>query len=163
MKKVFKILTILLILISISVPSYATWDIKVRTIGFTADGHMYRWKVRCISDGSSLSATDLVDLMPYPIKDYVQQSMLMIMDIDPGDDAVAPNDAFTITLYNAESMQIFSYTTSDAESTVVGIDLSEDWNQYLPVHERFYLGISDIGDENDEVVIYFEGWAPKAD
>lgn len=154
---VFVVLTVLTVSIS-----FAAWKIVPSAVGHTSDRHMFRWKITCTSDGSALTATDLLALMlRSPLRIEVQRSVLMIMDIDPGDDSVAPNDPFTVSIYNAEGMLVFATTTGDAESTITGIDMSEDWNQYIPVHERLYLGITDIGSDGDKVIIYIEGWIPE--
>ena len=161
MKKIIITLSTILILL-FTTQVFATWTIVPSFVGHTSDRHMFRWKLTCTSDGSALTATDLIALMPRStLKKEVQRSVLMIMDIDPGDGSVAPNDPFTVSISNAENMVVFATTTGDAETTITGIDMSEDWNQYIPVHERLYLTITDLGDSGDKVVIYIEGWVPE--
>lgn len=162
MKKLTIITLSIIFAVMLSSQAFAAWTLVPSAVGHTADRHMFRWKITCTSDGDALAATDLIALMPIStLRQEVMRSVLMIMDIDPGDTAVAPNDAFTVSISNAENMVVFATTTSDAETTITGIDMSEDWSQYIPVHERLYLTITDIGDAGDQVTIYIEGWIPE--
>ena len=161
MKKIIIALSIVFTML-FATQAFAAWTLVPAEVGHTTDRHMFRWKITCTSDGSALAITDLLALMPAsPLRREVKRSMLMIMDIDPGDGSVAPNDAFTVTISNAEAMSVFATTTGDAETTITGIDMSEDWNQYIPVHEFLYLTITDLGDSGDQVTIYIEGWIPE--
>jgi len=161
MKKLTIITLSIIFAVMLSSQAFAAWTLVPSAVGHTTDRHMFRWKVECTSDGAALAITDLLALMPDNLRREVQRSLLMIMDIDPGDTGGEPDVAFTVTISNAEAMSVFATTTSDATTTVTGIDMSEDWNQYIPVHERLYLTITDIGAAADAVTIYIEGWIPE--
>ncbi|MCK9244137.1 MAG: hypothetical protein M0R34_03340 [Candidatus Marinimicrobia bacterium] len=121
-------------------------------------GNYFTWKVVCTSNGSSLSATDLVALMPEGLKKAVQGGTMMIMTVSPGTTTVAPDTTIDITLSNAQGIAVFVHTGYSNTADTTGISLAEDFNQYLTVHDKFYLTLNDIGSAGDQVTIYFECW-----
>jgi len=123
-------------------------------VGHTSDRHMFRWKIIC-TGGNETTSLEIMSLMPFDLRQEVMRSAWMVMDVTSTDTW----DDFTISFANAQNQTVFSRTLP-ADTDVTGIDLSEDWNQYLPAHEFVYLTIG----ENiwyGTVTIYIEGWIPE--
>lgn len=136
--------------------AFATWTLVPSLVGKA--GHYLTWKVVCTSDGSSLSATDLVAQMDNNLKKLVQGSTMMIMKVSPGLTAVAPDTTINVTLSDAQGTAIFIHTAYSNTEDTTGISLAEDFNQYFTVHDKFYLTLNDIGTTGDQVTLYFECW-----
>ena len=153
MKKV--LFVILFLLIPIKTFAVVPTVCVPAIIGHTCDRHMFRWKITC-TGGFLAYDEDILGLMWNDFKQEVMRSGLMIMDIESSD----VNDNFDISFKNAEGFTVFSKTNIPKNVDVTGIDLSEDWNQYLPAHEFMYLTISDdIG--FGIIIFYIEGWIPE--
>jgi len=160
-KTIIALFTIIILLFS--TPSFAAWTLSASDVSTTMDGHIFRWKILCTSDGSALSATNILasTVMDRKLKSKIQSSLLMIMDVEPGTGSVVPNTTIDITLSNAEGDSIYATTAVSKAANTTGLNLSEDWNQFLPVHEIFYLTLNDIGDSGDQVTLYFTGWIER--
>lgn len=154
MKKI--ILTIILAVMLMASNAFATWTLTPSIV--SQAGHYLTWKVVCTSDGSSLSATDLVAQMDNNLKKLVQGSTMMIMKVSPGLTAVAPDTTINVTLSDAQGTAIFIHTAYSNTEDTTGISLAEDFNQYFTVHDKFYLTLNDIGTTGDQVTLYFECW-----
>jgi hypothetical protein len=136
--------------------SYAAWTLTPSAV--SRAGHYFIWKVVCTSDGNALSATNLISLMDSSLRSEVQGATHMIMTVAPGTGAVAPDTTIDVTLSNAQGVAVFVHAGYSNVATTTGIDLSEDYNQYLVPYELFYLTLSDIGTSGDRVTLYFETW-----
>lgn len=136
--------------------AFATWTLTPSLVGKA--GHYLTWKVICTSDGSALSATDLVAQMDNNLKKLVQGSTMMIMKVSPGTGSVAPDTTIDVTLSDAQATAIFVHAGYSNIADTTGISLAEDFNQYFTVHDKFYLTLSDIGTAGDQVTLYFECW-----
>jgi hypothetical protein len=136
--------------------AFATWTLTPSLVGF--NGHYLTWKVVCTSDGSSLAATDLVAKMDDKLKTLVQKSSMMILTVSPGLTTVAPDTTIDVTFSNAQAIAVFVHAAYSNVADTTGISLAEDFNQYLPVHDKFYLTLNDIGTAGDQVTLYFECW-----
>jgi len=136
--------------------AFATWTLTPSLVGKV--GHYLTWKVVCTSDGSALSATDLVAKMDDRLKKLVQGSTMMIMKVSPGLVGVAPDTTIDVTLSDAQGTAIFVHAAYSNVADTTGISLAEDFNQYPTVHDKFYLTLSDIGTTGDQVTLYFECW-----
>lgn len=152
MKKI--ILVIILMLLTTNV--YAAWTLTPSVV--SRSGHYLTWKVVCTSDGSSLSATDLIAELGDRDKRLIQGATMMIMTVSPGTGSVAPDTTIDITLSNAQGIAVFVHTGYSNTADTTGISLAEDFNQYLTAHDKFYLTLNDIGSAGDQVTIYFECW-----
>jgi hypothetical protein len=136
--------------------SYAAWTLTPSTVAMV--GHYLTWKVVCTSDGNSLSATNLISLMNSGLRSEVQGATHMIMTVVPGTGAVAPDTTIDVTLSNSQGVATFVHTGYSNVANTTGIDLSEDYNQYLVPYELLYLTLNDIGTSGDQVTLYFEAW-----
>lgn len=136
--------------------SFATWILTPSLVGKA--GHYMTWKVICTSDGSALSATDLVAKMDANLKKLVQGSTMMIMKVSPGLVGVAPDTTIDVTFSDAQGATVFVHAAYSNVADTNGISLAEDYNQYFTVHDKFYLTLSDIGTIGDQVTLYFECW-----
>ena len=136
--------------------AFATWTLTPSLVGKV--GHYMTWKVVCTSDGSALTATDLVAKMDARLKKLVQGSTMMIMTVSPGVVGVAPDTTIDITLSNAQGIPVFVHTGYSNTADTTGISLAEDYNQYFTVDGLFYLTMSDIGSSGDQVTLYFFCW-----
>lgn len=120
-------------------------------------GHYIKWKVVLTSNGSALSATDLIGEMSSKMKGKVQGETLMLMKISPGTGGVIPNTTINIILSDDESDAVFT-TTGVSKDAISWHDLSNDINAYIPVMGLLYLTLNDIGDSGDQVTLYFISW-----
>jgi hypothetical protein len=154
MKKIF-LLTVVAFIMMIS-SAFATWTLVPVVVSRTS--HYLTWKVICTSDGSSLTATDLVALMSPTLRTLVQSSSMMIMKVSPGTGSVIPDTTIDVTLSDAQGTSVFVHAAYSNVADTTGISLAEDFNQYLPVHDKFYLTLNDIGTAGDQVTLYFECW-----
>jgi hypothetical protein len=111
--------------------------------------------VICTSNGSALTATDLVALMPDSIKDVEQ--VLMKMKVVPGTTTVAPDTTIDVTLTDEEGDTLWADTgiSNVANSWHT---LSADIAIYPPIFSELNLALNDIGDSGDQVTLYFISW-----
>lgn len=154
MKKLF--IAILILLAWGSQAIAADWTLTPSLV--SRAGHRALWKVVCTSNGSALTATDLVALMPAQLKELVQKASLMVMTVSPGTGAVAPDATIDVTLSNEQAIAIFTHTGYSNVADTTGISLAEDYGQYLPIFGKFYLTLSDIGTAGDQVTLYIDCW-----
>lgn len=155
MKKLILILTIIAVFF-VAIPAYATWTIHIIEVGKTKN-HLY-WRALCTSDGSALSATDLIAIMPPKLKKNVQNSTMLIMDVVPGTGSVIPDTTINVTLTNVVDLTIYAATGFSKDAATVGNDLSNDYGQYPAVYSKLNLALNDIGTSGDQVTLYFECW-----
>lgn len=155
MKRIFTLGLILTMLLLAS-SSWAAWVLKPSLVSIAK--HYMTWKVECTSDGNALTATDLVTLMEPSLRDLVQGSTLMIMTVSPGTGSVAPDTTINVSLSNSQNIVVFTHDAYSNTADTTGIDLSEDYNQYLTVYSKFYLTLNDIGTSGDKVTLYFDCW-----
>ena len=155
MKRIFTLGLILTMLLFAS-SSWAAWVLKPSLVSIAK--HYMIWKVECTSDGNALTATDLVALMEPSLRDLVQGSTLMIMTVSPGTGSVAPDTTINVSLSNSQNIVVFTHDAYSNTADTTGIDLSEDYNQYLTVYSKFYLTLNDIGTSGDKVTLYFDCW-----
>ena len=76
MKRIFLIVFALLMM---ACNAWADWTLTPALV--SKAGHYMQWKVVCTSNGSALTATDLVALMPEKLKQEVQGATLMVMTV----------------------------------------------------------------------------------
>lgn len=155
MKK-FIVSLILAVMFLASQPAFATWTVTVSKVSQVKNYLL--WKVVCASDGSAMSATDLVAKMEPDLKTLVQGSTQMVMKVSPGTGSVAPDTTINVTLSDAQGTTIFSHTGYSNTADTTGISLAEDFGAYLPVFDKFNLALSDIGTAGDIVTLYFYAW-----
>ena len=153
MKRIFLIVFALLMM---ACNAWADWTLTPALV--SKAGHYMQWKVVCTSDGNSLSATDIVALMPENLKRIVQGASLMVMTVSPGTGSVAPDTTIDVTLSNAQGIAVFVHTGYSNTADTTGISLAEDFNQYLTVFGLFYLALNNIGTAGDQVTLYFDCW-----
>ena len=153
MKRIFLIVFALLMM---ACNAWADWTLTPALV--SKAGHYMQWKVVCTSDGNSLSATDIVALMPENLKRVVQGASHMVMTVSPGTGSVAPDTTIDVTLSNAQGIAVFVHTGYSNTADTTGISLAEDFNQYLTVFGLFYLALNDIGTSGDQVTLYFDCW-----
>ena len=153
MKRIFLIVFALLMM---ACNAWADWTLTPALV--SKAGHYMQWKVVCTSNGSALTATDLVALMPEKLKQEVQGATLMVMTVSPGTGSVAPDTTIDVQLSNAQSIAVFVHTGYSNTADTTGISLAEDFNQYPTVFDKFYLTLSDIGTSGDQVTLYFDCW-----
>lgn len=157
MKKILSVLIIIGMVFGLWVSScLATWTLTPSRV--SRAGHYMLWKVVCTSDGSALSATDLVALMPAQLKAQAQGSTQMVMKVSPGTVAVAPDTTIDVTLSDAQGTAIFVHTGYSNVADTTGISLAEDYGAYPTIYGAFYLTLNDIGTSGDQVTLYFEAW-----
>jgi len=48
--------------------------------------------------------------------------------------------------------------TGISKDAITWHSLSDDINMYLPILDKFYLTVNDIGDAGDQVTLYFHCW-----
>lgn len=122
--------------------------------GHTTDRHMFRWKIVC-TGGNLIYEEELLSLMPANLRREVMRSVWMIMDVT----STGTWADYTIVFKNAQQQIVF-LEVLPADETVTGIDLSSDWNQYLPAHEFVYLTVG-ANIWYGTITIYIEGWIPE--
>jgi hypothetical protein len=155
MKRLVLAMAMFFILLTASA-SWAAWTLTPSKVA--RNGHYLTWKVVCTSDGGVLSATDLIPLMDSDLKSLVIGSAMMIMKVSPGLTTVAPDTTIDVTLSDAQGTAIFVHTGYSNTADTTGISLAEDYNQYLPVHDKIFLTLNDIGTAGDQITLYFECW-----
>lgn len=119
--------------------------------------HYLKWKVVCTSDGSALSATDLVALAHTAKINSLQGSSLMAMKVSPGTGGVIPDTTINVTLTDEEDDAVFTMTGASKDA-ISWHDLSTDIGMYPTVFDKLSLAINDIGASGDQVTLYFICW-----
>lgn len=155
MKK-FIVSLILAVMFLASQPAFAAWTTTVSKVSQVKNYLL--WKVVCVSDGSAMSATDLVAKMEPDLKTLVQGSTQMGMKVSPGTGSVAPDTTIDVTITDSQGTTIFTHAAYSNTADTVGISLAEDFGMYLPVFDTFNLALSDIGTAGDIVTLYFYAW-----
>ena len=129
------------------------WTLAVSKVSQTR--HYLKWKVVCTSDGSSMSATDLVALMPDNLKN--KEQALMKLKVSPGTGGVIPDTTINITLTDDEGDSLWA-DTDISKDAVTWHTLSKDVGIYIPIFSKLYLAFNDIGTAGDQVTLYFISW-----
>jgi len=152
-----KISLIFAILFFIAAPyAHAAWTI-VTTVS-ASGGHYIKFKVVCTSDGSALTATDLVaEFEEQTSVKLVRGLTAMLLKVVPGTTTVIPNTTIDITLTDEESSELWS-DTGISKDEATWHSLADDINAYPPILDKLYLAINDIGDSGDQVTFYFHCW-----
>ncbi len=156
MKRLLSVLLVFGMLLCFTSSCLAAWTLTPTMV--SSAKHYLKWKVVCTSDGSSLTATDLVPLMNSYLKSQVQGASHMIMKVSPGTGSVAPDTTIDVTLSDSEGTAIFVHTTYSNTADTTGISLAEDYNQWITIYDKFFLTLNDIGTSGDQVTLYFEAW-----
>jgi len=159
MKRLLIIFLILGVLFGTSTFASAGWTLTP-TILEQAD-HLLTWQVVCTSDGNALTATDIMASMGDRLKAKVGGSLAMIMSVVPGTAGVIPNTTIDVTLSDANGYTLYAHTSISKDANTYGLDLSEDYKQYLPIFGQFKLALNDIGDSGDQVTLVFYCWKEK--
>lgn len=148
-----KISLILAILFFMVLPAQAAWTITATVSASSA--HYIKFKVVCTSDGDELTATDLVaEFEEQTSARLVRGLTAMLLKVIPGTDDVIPDTTINITLTDEEETELWS-DTGISKDAATWHNLSEDIKGYLPILDKLYLAINDIGDEGDQVTLYF--------
>ena len=153
MKKLFILITAFVLLIASQ--AWADWTLRLSSV--SESQHYIKWKVVCTSDGSALSATNLLALPGARLLRIGQGETLMFMKVSPGTGSIIPNTTINITLSDAEQDALWT-ETAIAEDAVSWHDMSDDLPNYIPVLGALYLTLSDIGTAGDQVTLYFISW-----
>jgi hypothetical protein len=150
-----KVIFAIIIILAMAGQAMAAWTLTPSIVSKTS--HYLLWKVVCVSDGNSLTATDLVALMSDRMKWLVMGSTQMVMTVSPGKAGVIPNTTIDVTLSNEQGIAIFTHATisKDADTHIL---LAEDFTTYPTVFGKYYLTLNDIGDAADQVTLYFFCW-----
>lgn len=120
-------------------------------------GRYIKWQIVCTSDGSALSATDVIGEMSSKLARLVRGSALMKMKVVPGTGGVIPNTTIDITLTDDEDDELWSDTTITQNSNTWHT-LSADISIYPPVFDELKLALNDFGDVGDTVTLIFIGY-----
>ena len=155
MKKIILTVVLVLSLLILASPAWATWTLVVS--GVTDAGHYMKWKVVCTSDGAALSATNMFGVTGANHLRLGQGETLMLMKVSPGTGSVIPNTTINITLTDNEGDAVWA-DTGISKDAISWHDMSEDIAAYIPVLGKLYLTLNDIGDSGDQVTLYFISW-----
>jgi len=157
MKRIKIAILTMFILLLCACYSWASWTLTVSRVARTP--HYLYWKVVCTSDGSALSATDLLALstLDPQLKYEMQGATMMIMDVIPGTGGVIPNTTIDVTWSNS-LVDVYDNDAFSKDADTPGNDLSEDYNQYPPILEQLKLTLNDIGDSGDQVTLGILCW-----
>lgn len=155
MKRLFITMALLLCVAVMPSTALATWTVSVAEVAQAE--HYFKWSVTLTSDGSAMSATDLVAEMPRNVKNKVQGETLMAMKISPGSSTVAPDTTINITLSDDEGDALYT-TTGNSYTAISWHDLSDDISIFLPIFGTFNVAVNDIGTAGDQVTLYFITW-----
>jgi len=149
MRKFVVLLTILLLLVFTG-QAYSAWNFQA--VKVSERGHYMKFLLTCISDGAALTATDIMPFLPAQIKSKIIGGTLMSVKIDVG--VVATTVNITLTDDEADSL----YTISGVTTPPSWRDLSGTMFMYIPVFEKVYLAVNDIGSAGDTIYLYFIVW-----
>lgn len=155
MKRLFAMIILLAIILT-TAPGWAAWTLTPSIVG--DQKHRLYWQVVCVSDGDALPATDLVALMDSTLRERVQESTLLVMNVIPGSGSVAPDTTINVILGHSSTLAFYTATGFSYTANTVGNDLSEDYTIYPPVYNALYLTLNDIGAAGDTVTLTFECW-----
>lgn len=155
MKRFIQTIVALFTVLLLVVPAWATWTITPSIV--SQAGHYLKWKVVLTSDGSALSATDLLAQMSARMVRQLQGETLMSMKVSPGTGGVIPNTTINVTLSDDEQDALFTMTGASKDA-ISWHDLSNSINMYPPVTGLLYLTVNDVGDSGDQVTLYFIMW-----
>jgi hypothetical protein len=147
--------------------AFGAWTIAVTKLEET--DHYLKWQALCTSDGSTLTATDLmvasssaeaVVTIERNLKGKISGATLMVLRAVSGTGGVVPNGTYTVTLNNDENNAIFTSGNFPVVYDVANshASLAEDMGQYPTAFDKLYAVISDIGDSGDQVTLIFECW-----
>ena len=118
-----------------------------------------KWRLRCVSDASALTATDVFSEthMPRDIKTKLQGLTYMLMKIDPYPDAVALETTLNIIISDSEGDALYT-STGNSASAISWHDLSTDIGAYPTALENLYVTFNDLGDAGNTFDLYFICW-----
>jgi len=151
MKKISLIIVILCFMV---LPAHAAWTVATTVTANAA--HYIKFKVVCTSDGDALAATDLhAEFAEQVSSRFVQGLTVLLLKVVPGTDTVIPNTTINITLTDEEGDELWS-DTGISKDAATWHNLAKDI--YLPILDKFYLAMNDIGDDGDQVTLYFCCW-----
>jgi hypothetical protein len=154
MKRILMAMVFVLLMAS---QSWAAWTLTASKVSQTK--HYLLWKVLCTSDGSAMTATNLLGstIMSSELKGLVQGTTHMILKVSPGTGGVAPDTTIDVVLLDAQSTAIFTHAAFSGSADTIA-SLAEDYGSYPTVYGALYLTLSDIGTTGDQVTLYFESW-----
>ena len=91
------------------------------------------------------------------LKKLIQGSTLMEMKVVPGTGSVIPDTTINLDIEDRDNSNLWSKTamSKDAESRH---KLWEDIGTFLPVMDKLYLVLNDIGTAGDQVTLHFMAW-----
>lgn len=118
------------------------------------------WKIKCISDGNALAATDILSetYMPRDIKPKIQGCAMMSVKADPGS-ATQPNQAWDFTISDADGDALLTIT--DISATAMSVhDMSTDIGMYPTIFDKLYIAFPTAADwtSTDAVDLTFTCW-----
>jgi hypothetical protein len=160
MKKI--ILTLCLLLLAST--AQAAWTVTSSKV--SKAGNYYKFKIILTSDGSSLTATDIITsntsaeaivTMPEDIRKVIMGQTFMRMKVVPGTGGVVPNGTLDISILDDEGDNLWA-DTGITQSSNTWHKLYEDLNDRPEIFEKIYLTFNDIGDSGDQVTLYFIIW-----
>lgn len=144
--------------------SEAAWTIATTKV-FDTEHYIY-FKVTCTSDGSTLTATNIlvasstaeaVVTVENRLFDLISGRTAMIMDVIPGTAGVIPNTTIDIAFSN-ELITYYDESTFSKDANTVGNSLAKDYNQYPVISGQMNIILNDIGDSGDQVTLAFLCW-----
>lgn len=157
MKKLISLLSLFMVLTFAST-AFATWDIDVSSPSSAGD-YVY-FNALCTSDGSQLTATNLMSSTNMPFPNLVKGGSLMWVYVVPGTTTVAPDTTIDITLTNDFDAELWA-DTGISNTTNSWHQAWEDMGSYPPILTKLNLALNDIGTAGDQVTIYFVLWTVK--
>lgn len=144
--------------------SWAAWTVTSSKI--SKAGHYYKFKTILTSDGSSLTATDMltsntateaVVTMPSDVRQAIMGQTMMYMKVVPGTGGVVPNTTLDISILDDEGDALWA-DTGITQSANSWHKLYEDISDRPAIFEKLYLTFNDIGDSGDQITLYFIIW-----
>jgi hypothetical protein len=158
MKRILTFLTILSCMVFMASSAFAAWTITISSVR-KSDNYVW-FDALCTSDGSALTAVDILSSTYMGYAKDVQGSTLMLLYVSPGTVGVAPDNTFDVTLTDDLGATIWADT---AISNVTGSwhKMYEDLGPFPPILDELNLAISDIGTSGDQVTLRFILWAEK--
>ena len=158
MKRILTFLTILSCMVFMASSAFAAWTITISSVR-KSDNYVW-FDALCTSDGSALTAVDILSSTYMGYAKDVQGSTLMLLYVSPGTVGVAPDNTFDVTLTDDLGATIWADT---AISNVTGSwhKMYEDLGPFPPILDELNLAISDIGTSGDRVTLRFILWAEK--
>ena len=154
-----KIIMTLVLFMVFCTQAFGAWTLSVDYAKKVTPANNYIVvKVIGTSDGSALSATDIMALIGSTSS--ITDGSMIFLYVDPGTGGVAPNNTINITLTNNFDQELWaqtgiSYTAGSWHK------LWEDIGSFPPLLDQLKLAINDIGDSGDQVTLYFYIWREK--